>query len=268
MSDNKKYYYLRLKENFYESEEMIVLQSMPDGYLYSDILMKLLLRSLKNDGKLMYRDSIPYSFELLATIVRHPVEVVKSAISAFVDLGLVKILSNDAIYMMDIQNFVGQSSTEADRQREYKKKIENEEDSLHQNTEKSRKKSNSESNRKSNESSPDCKESRKVSCKKSNMISTPEIEIENRDNSIEKDKTSTSHFLSLDPVSAMYVSVYEKLWQRPHREINSDVNWPTFIYDLDDEDFREMAKRHIMANIQHPDRCFIEYFATVADRYR
>ena len=47
MSDNKKYYYLKLKENFYDSEEMIILQNMQDGYLYSDILMKLYLRSLK-----------------------------------------------------------------------------------------------------------------------------------------------------------------------------------------------------------------------------
>ena len=33
MSDNKKYYYLRVKENFYDSDEMIILESMPDGFL-------------------------------------------------------------------------------------------------------------------------------------------------------------------------------------------------------------------------------------------
>lgn len=47
MSDNKKYYYLRVKENFYDSDEMIILESMPDGFLYSNILIKLYLRSLK-----------------------------------------------------------------------------------------------------------------------------------------------------------------------------------------------------------------------------
>ena len=47
MADTRKYYYLKLKENFYDSEEMILLQNMQDGYLYSDILMKLYLRSLK-----------------------------------------------------------------------------------------------------------------------------------------------------------------------------------------------------------------------------
>ena len=46
MADNKKYYYLKLKDNFYDSEQMIILQNMQDGYLYSDILMKLYLRSM------------------------------------------------------------------------------------------------------------------------------------------------------------------------------------------------------------------------------
>ena len=53
MSDNKKYYYLKLKENFFESDSMILLESMKDGYLYSNILMKLYLRSLKDNGRLM-----------------------------------------------------------------------------------------------------------------------------------------------------------------------------------------------------------------------
>ena len=61
MSDNKKYYYLKLKDNFFDSDQMIVLESMPDGYKYSNILLKLYLRSLKNDGKLMFNDRIPYN---------------------------------------------------------------------------------------------------------------------------------------------------------------------------------------------------------------
>ena len=61
MSDNKKYYYLKLKDNFFDSDEMIILESMQDGYIYSNILLKLYLRSLKNDGKLMLNDKIPFN---------------------------------------------------------------------------------------------------------------------------------------------------------------------------------------------------------------
>ena len=47
MKWQEKYYYLKLKDDFYDSEELILLQNMENGYLYSDILMKLYLRSLK-----------------------------------------------------------------------------------------------------------------------------------------------------------------------------------------------------------------------------
>ena len=59
MADNRKYYYLKLKEGFFESEEIKILESMKDGYIYSNILLKLYLRSLRNEGRLMYRNVIP-----------------------------------------------------------------------------------------------------------------------------------------------------------------------------------------------------------------
>lgn len=126
MSDSKKYYYLKLKENFYDSEEMIILQNMQDGYLYSDILLKLYLRSLKNEGKLMFKDVIPYTPSVLAQVVRHQVGTVEKALEIFQKLGLIEVLDNGAIYMYDIQNFIGKSSTEADRIRDYRKNISSE----------------------------------------------------------------------------------------------------------------------------------------------
>lgn len=137
MSDNKKYYYLKLKENFFDSEEMIILQNMPDGYLYSDILMKLYLRSLKNEGKLMFKDLIPYTPSALAQVVRHQIGTVEKALKIFQELGLVEILDNGAIYMLDIQNFIGESSTEADRIRKYRAKINKDVQMLQQTNDKS-----------------------------------------------------------------------------------------------------------------------------------
>ncbi len=45
MAANKKYYYLKLKDNYFDSDEIIILESMADGYKYSNILLKLYLRS-------------------------------------------------------------------------------------------------------------------------------------------------------------------------------------------------------------------------------
>ena len=123
MSDNKKYYYLRLKDNFFDSDELKILESMKDGYLYSNILLKLYLRSLKNDGKLVVNDRIPYNAEMLSSVTGHQVGTIKQALSMFKELGLIEILENGAIYMLDIQNFIGKGSTEADRQRLYDRRI-------------------------------------------------------------------------------------------------------------------------------------------------
>lgn len=139
---------MRLKENFFDTNEMKVLESMQDGYKYSNILLKLYLMSLQSDGKLMLNERIPYNSQMIATITRHSVGDVEKALRLFKDLGLIEILDSGAIYMLDIQKYIGKSSTEADRQREYQRKI-------------------------------SC--SNEI-CKESNKKSTPEIEIE-----IEKD---------------------------------------------------------------------------------
>lgn len=126
MSDNQKYYYLRLKEDFFDSDELIFIESMPDGVLYSNILLKLYLRSLRSNGKLMLRDRIPYNSVILANMVKQPVSVLESALKIFQQMGLAEILDNGAIYMSDIQNFIGKASTEADRKRNYRAQIESE----------------------------------------------------------------------------------------------------------------------------------------------
>ncbi len=123
MADNKKYYYLKLKEGFFDSEDMKLLQAMKDGYIYSDILLKLYLRSLRQEGRLMYRDIIPYTPDMIATITNHQVGTVEKAIKILEQMGFIEILDNGAIYMTDIQNFIGQSSSEGDRKRKYRSAI-------------------------------------------------------------------------------------------------------------------------------------------------
>lgn len=126
MADKTKYYYLKIKENFFDSEDMKLLESMDNGYIYSNILMKMYLLSLKNGGKLMYKDKIPYNSKMLSTILNHNIDILDKAISIFKELNLIEILDSGAIFMLDIQNYIGKSSDEADRKRAYRNQIENE----------------------------------------------------------------------------------------------------------------------------------------------
>ena len=117
MSDNRKYYYLKLKENFYNSETMVILESMQDGLLYSNLLLKMYLMSLKSGGILMLNDHLPHTPQTIATFTRHQVGTVERALKVFLEFGLVEILTDGAYYMADIQLLIGQSSTEAERKR-------------------------------------------------------------------------------------------------------------------------------------------------------
>lgn len=123
MADNKKYYYLKLKENFFDSDSMVLLESMQDGILYSNILMKMYLKSLRNNGYLVLNNAIQYNAQMIATVTRHQIGTVEKALEMFKQLGLIDVLDSGTIYMSDIQLFVGKSSTEGDRKREERMKI-------------------------------------------------------------------------------------------------------------------------------------------------
>ena len=117
MSDNRKYYYLKLKENYFDEDAIVLLESMQDGMLYSNILLKLYLKSLKNGGKLQLDENIPYTAPMIATITRQQVGTVERALQIFMKLGLVEPLQNGALYMSNIELLIGQSSTEGERKR-------------------------------------------------------------------------------------------------------------------------------------------------------
>ena len=130
MADDQKYYYMRLKDSFYDDDVIKIIEAMPDGYLYSNILLKLYLKSLKFNGRLMFNERIPYNSSVLATITRHQEGTVEKALKIFKELDLIEVLDNGAIYMLDIQSLIGKSSTEADRKREYRLRIEQEKKQL------------------------------------------------------------------------------------------------------------------------------------------
>ena len=117
MADNRKYYYLKLKENFFDSDSIVLLEDMKDGILYSNILLKLYLKSLKNGGRLQLDEHIPYTAQMIATLTRHQIGTVERALSIFQQLGLVEQLDCGLLYMTDIELMIGQSSTEAERKR-------------------------------------------------------------------------------------------------------------------------------------------------------
>ena len=117
MADNRKYYYLKLKENYFDEDVIVLLENQPDGFLYSNILLKLYLKSLKNGGKLQLDENKPYTAQMIATITHQQVGTVERTLRLFMELGLVEVLNDGAFYMSNIELLIGQSSTEGERKR-------------------------------------------------------------------------------------------------------------------------------------------------------
>ena len=96
---------------------IVLLENQPDGFLYSNILLKLYLKSLKNGGKLQLDENKPYTAQMIATITHQQVGTVERALRLFMELGLVEVLNDGAFYMSNIELLIGQSSTEGERKR-------------------------------------------------------------------------------------------------------------------------------------------------------
>lgn len=123
MSDNRKYYYLKLKENFFTTEKMVILESAQDGLLYSNLLLKMYLMSLKHNGVLMLGDGLPHTPQTIATFTRHQIGTVERALKLFTEFGFVEVLTDGAYYMADIQLLIGQSSTEGERKKKERMRL-------------------------------------------------------------------------------------------------------------------------------------------------
>lgn len=123
MTENRRYYYLKLKEYFFNSETMMILESMQDGLLYSNLLLKMYLMSLKSGGILLLGDHFPHTPQTIATCTRHQIGTVERALKIFLQLGLIEILTDGAYYMTDIQLLIGQSSTEGERKKRERSRL-------------------------------------------------------------------------------------------------------------------------------------------------
>lgn len=127
MSDNntrdvKKYYWLRLRKDFFKRHDIRIVEDMDNGKDYILFYMKLLLESVDHEGYLRFSDTVPYNEKMLATITNTNIDVVRSAIEIFRQLKLMEIMDDKTIFMTQTQLMLGQETEWAAKKREYRNK--------------------------------------------------------------------------------------------------------------------------------------------------
>ncbi|WP_367366716.1 phage replisome organizer N-terminal domain-containing protein [Leuconostoc pseudomesenteroides] len=120
MADRKKrYYWLKLKEDFFDEDTMKYIEELPNGKEYSLIYLKMCLKSLKLDGylkRVVGNTVIPYDIPTLSKLVNSNVDTVRVAMKIFEEIGLVSVLDGGEIYMSQLSEMIG-SETEAAKQK-------------------------------------------------------------------------------------------------------------------------------------------------------
>lgn len=119
---SKKYYWLKLNLDFFEREEIKVIEEMPNGIEYCYFYMKLLVKSANSDGLLVFRGVVPYTLEMLASVTNTNIDIVRNAVKLFLNLGMMQRLEDKTLYMHEVQNMLGCETEYARKKREYREK--------------------------------------------------------------------------------------------------------------------------------------------------
>jgi predicted phage replisome organizer len=119
----KKYYWLKLNEDFFRQKEIKKLRKIAGGDTYTVIYLKMLLLSLENEGKL-YFDGIEEDFaEEIALEIDEDADNVKVTILFLIKNRLIKEFSEDESYLLNaVPKMIGKESSSAERMRRQKEK--------------------------------------------------------------------------------------------------------------------------------------------------
>ena len=119
---NKKYYWLKLKRDFFKRHDVRIIEEMPNGKDYILFYLKLLLESIDHEGNLRFSDTIPYNEQMLSVVTNTNIDIVKAAMSLFIELQMVEVFDDHTIYMNEVVNLIGSESESAKRVRNLREK--------------------------------------------------------------------------------------------------------------------------------------------------
>ena len=107
MGKGKRYYWLKLKTNFFDSKEMLRLRSIAGGDTYTIIYLKMLLLSLKTDGLIEYDGVDATQDEEIALLLRESLDNVKLTIAFLRRVGLLEVVNKNDFFLNQVPVLTG-----------------------------------------------------------------------------------------------------------------------------------------------------------------
>ena len=106
MSESKKYYYLKLKEGFFDEKAVKFIRNLPDGDTLLIIYLKMLLMGLKSEV-LKFNGVMPTVEEELALALDESPALVASVVNLLEKLGIVERQPDDTLCIKYASEYSG-----------------------------------------------------------------------------------------------------------------------------------------------------------------
>ena len=123
---NKKYYWLKLRKDFFERHDIRIIRGMDNGDEYLVFYLFMLAESIGHEGRLRFSDKVPYTIKTLAALTGLSYDIVEGAIETLSDLGMLQTLEDGTIYLPEFPDLVGSDTEWAKKKREYRTRRQNE----------------------------------------------------------------------------------------------------------------------------------------------
>lgn len=135
MADNKRFYWLKLKDDFFDEKYVKALRRLPQGDSLVIVYLKMQLKSLKTEGLIRYEGIMPDCISELSMLLDEDENVTKLAVEALIRFGAIERWENDTFYMVAMQQLIGSETQGAARVRKHRELKKQESKMLQCNTE-------------------------------------------------------------------------------------------------------------------------------------
>lgn len=119
-TSNKRYYWLQLKENFFNSKEMKLMRKLPGGEEITIIYLKIMLTSLENEGVIFYEGLAEDLAEELALEIGEDVESIRMALMFMEKKRLITTNDSYSYKLEQVPELVGSETASARRVRKHR----------------------------------------------------------------------------------------------------------------------------------------------------
>ena len=116
MGDEKRYYWLKLKDDFFQSRKMKKLRKVAGGDTYTIIYLKLQLLSINNDGVIEFEGTDEDIFHQLSLDIDEEIDDIKMTVAFCTANDLIEVQEQD-LFLNDVPKLIGSETQAARRMR-------------------------------------------------------------------------------------------------------------------------------------------------------